>query len=136
MKGHRCEAGAIQCYVSTLAHGIFARCPSRPGVNEFLYALFKLFYINHIKENHKGEYKGTLWLLEKLKNGISTRIKINAELNKDYNSRWRFKDQVVNTQRAGLMARMTELGLIGKIKKGIKVKYLISKYGQEVLEDK
>lgn len=94
------------------------------------------FYINHIKENHKGEYRATIWLLEKLKNGVSTRDEINSELQKDYNSKWSFKDQVVNTQRAGLMARMSELGLIDKKKKGINVQYLISKYGQEVLKNK
>ncbi len=95
----------------------------------------KSFYINHIRENHKGEYRATLWLLRKLKNGFSTRAKINEELKRDYNYIWRFKDQVINTQRSGLTARMTELGLIDKIKKGVKVTYLISEYGQEVLKN-
>jgi len=94
----------------------------------------KNFYINHIRENHIGEYKGTIWMLEKLNNGFSTRKSLNEELGKDYNNRWNLKKEVVNTQRAGLTARMTELGLIDKIKKGITVKYLISEYGKEILK--
>jgi len=94
------------------------------------------FYINHIKEYNKGEYAATIWLLKKLDNGISKREEINSELQKDYNTKWVLKDEVVNTQRAGLMARMSELGLIDKIKKGIKVKYMISDYGKEVLNNR
>jgi len=95
----------------------------------------KEFYINHIKAKHIGEYKATIWLLNKLKAGIYSREKINDELKKDYNKKWGFKDQVVNTQRAGLMARMTELGLIDKKKKGVVVQYFISNYGQEILKN-
>ncbi|MFO7846792.1 MAG: hypothetical protein R6V27_09545 [Balneolaceae bacterium] len=96
----------------------------------------KDFYINHIRENHIGEYNATIWMLEKLKNGFSSRSSLNEELEKDYNNRWNLKKEVVNTQRAGLTARMTELGLIDKIKKGITVKYLLSEYGKEILKNK
>jgi len=40
---------------------------------------------------------------------------------------------VINTQRAGLMARMFELGLIEKEKDGVKVSYKISNRGMRFL---
>jgi Arc/MetJ-type ribon-helix-helix transcriptional regulator len=96
----------------------------------------KEFYINHIKDNYPGEYRATIWILGKLYSGITDRNALNNELEKDYNGTWNLNMKVINTQRSGLIARMTELGLIDKLKRGIKVKYLISDLGKEVLSNK
>ena len=47
---------------------------------------------------------------------------------------WSASDAVINTQRAGLMARMFELGLIEKKKMGVRVFYNISEKGKIFLE--
>ncbi len=97
------------------------------------------FYLNHITENVKGESGAIQWLLQKLMDGITNREKINDEVKKDFASIWKNSSgndaskDVINTQRAGLMARMFELGLIGKDKKGVNVKYKILKKGKDFL---
>lgn len=76
------------------------------------------FYLDHISKNVKGESSAIKWLLNKLANGLKEREEINQELKKELGQIWQASDAVINTQRAGLMARMFELGLIGKDKKG------------------
>jgi len=58
---------------------------------------------------------------------------LNSELNKEFAELWGASDAVVNTQRAGLMARMFELGLLEKEKNGIYVTYHISEFGKSFL---
>lgn len=84
------------------------------------------FYLNHIKENNKGEFLANQWLFNKVSNDINTRDAIIAHAKEDYNSKWDLDERVVNTQIAGLIARMTELGLLMKEKDGRKVVYLIN----------
>jgi len=91
------------------------------------------FYIKHIKENLPGEYKATIWLLEKINSGTNTRTSLNSVLSKDYNEMWDVNDKVINTQRAGLMARMTELGLIKANKQGNSVTYILNELGKELI---
>ena len=50
---------------------------------------------------------------------VFTRERINKELKKEFGQIWSASDAVINTQRSGLMARMFELDLIDKDKKGI-----------------
>jgi len=92
------------------------------------------FYLDHISKNVKGEYGAIKWLLNKLANGLREREEINKELKKEYGQIWKASDAVINTQRAGLMARMFELGLIEKEKNGVKVNYGISLKGKTFLE--
>ena len=92
------------------------------------------FYIDHISKNVKGESSATKWLLQKLENGLKEREEINQELKKEFGQIWGASDAVINTQRAGLMARMFELGLIEKEKDGVKVSYNISNQGRIFLE--
>ena len=77
------------------------------------------FYLDHISANVKGESSAIKWLLQKLTNGFKEREEINKELKKELGQIWGASDAVINTQRAGLMARMFELGLIDKDKKGV-----------------
>jgi len=92
------------------------------------------FYLNHISQNVKGEYYAIKWLLSILKNGINQREQINEKLKEDFSQYWDgVSDKVINTQRAGLMARMYELGLIEKQKQGIRVIYKITSEGKQFL---
>jgi hypothetical protein len=91
------------------------------------------FYLDHISKNVKGESSATKWLLNKLANGLKEREEINKELKKEFGQIWSASDAVINTQRAGLMARMFELGLIEKEKDGVKVTYKISNKGKSFL---
>jgi hypothetical protein len=92
------------------------------------------FYLNHIEKNVRGEYNAIKWLLNKLKSGITEREIINQVLKSEFGEIWNVSDAVINTQRAGLMARMSELGLIDKEKEGIHVKYSISEKSKYFLE--
>jgi len=94
----------------------------------------RFFYINHIKENVKGEYAAIRWMLEKIKTGNNTRELLNAEIEKSFAKSWgnSTTPAVINTQRAGITARMFELGLIEKEKVGIYVTYSASEIGQKL----
>ena len=93
------------------------------------------FYLEHIVRNVKGESNAMKWLLSKLANGIARREAINAELKKEFGQTWKLSDAVTNTQRAGLMSRMFELGLIEKKKRGIEVFFSVSDRGKIFLRN-
>jgi len=94
------------------------------------------FYLNHISRNVKGESSAIKWILHKLVSGVVERGKINKELIKEFGYIWGdASDAVINTQRAGLMARMFEMGLIEKKKLGINVTYKISSLGEIFLKE-
>lgn len=92
------------------------------------------FYLNHVYKNVKGEFYAIKWLLNKMVNGISDRTALNNEIEREFGGVWDSSDAVINTQRAGLMSRMSELGLIDKEKEGIQVRYSISEKGKDFLE--
>jgi hypothetical protein len=92
------------------------------------------FYLSHISQNVIGELKAIVWVLNKLSKGIFERTGLNNELKKDFNNIWNVSDKVINTQRAGLMARMFELKLYKKTRKGIRVHYYISEKGETYLK--
>lgn len=94
------------------------------------------FYLNHVKKIVKSEWNGIQWILSKIGKGINEREALNKELKKEYADIWKASDAVINTQRAGLMARMFELGLLGKEKDGIYVTYNLSEYGKSISEKK
>ena len=92
------------------------------------------FYLEHISESVPGEYNAIIWLLRKLDGGVVERRKLNLEIKKEFGHIWKdATDAVINTQRAGLMARMFELGLIEKTKEGIAVTYGVSGRGKKFL---
>lgn len=94
------------------------------------------FYLDYISKNVKGETSAIKWVLNKITNGINDRNSINKELSREIAPSWgETSEAVVNTQRAGLMARMFELGLIGKDKKGINVVYTITELGNKFLKN-
>lgn len=91
------------------------------------------FYLVHVKNYVKGEFAGIKWILTKIKQGINERESLNSELKKEFAELWGASDAVINTQRAGLMARMFELGLLEKEKRGIFVTYHNSDFGTSYL---
>lgn len=95
----------------------------------------KEYYLEHIYKNVKGEFTAIQWLLKNIENGINRREQINEHLKGEFNSKWEDSDLVINTQRAGLMARMFELELIDRDKEGIKVKYVTSSKGRGFLKE-
>jgi Arc/MetJ-type ribon-helix-helix transcriptional regulator len=91
------------------------------------------FYLDHVSKNVKGESGAIRWLLKKIENGAAERDKITQEIKREFNQFWEDSDDVINTQRSGLMARMFELGLIEKKKNGVAVAYSISESGKKCL---
>ncbi len=68
--------------------------------------------------------------------GVVKRGKTNKELKKEFGYIWgNVSDAVINTQRAGLIARMFEMGLIEKEKTGIKVSYGVADQGRIFLKN-
>ncbi|MEO7924719.1 MAG: hypothetical protein ABIR30_13640 [Chitinophagaceae bacterium] len=92
-----------------------------------------LYYLAHIKENVKGEYGAIQWMLEKISSGKNERVLLNTEIETTFGRIWGVTNAVINTQRAGITARMFELGLIKKEKDGIYVKYGVSEFGRKTL---
>ena len=91
------------------------------------------FYLTHVLKDVKGESNAIKWLLQKLDSGITDREELNKELKREFGQIWNASDAVIGTQRAGLMARMFELGLIEKSKNGVNVIYKISKSGKNFI---
>ena len=87
--------------------------------------------MQHVKDNVPGEYEAFTTILEIIKNGINKREEINDALSSSIDPSYGWGKDVINTQRAGVMSRLYELGLIGKVKKGIYVKYNITEKGNE-----
>lgn len=94
------------------------------------------FYLDHISENVRGEFAAIKWLLAKLAEGITFRDQINSALKEEFGIEWEASDAVINTQRAGLMARMVELGFIDRVRKGIRVYYYLSDSGKAFLNER
>lgn len=93
-----------------------------------------IFYIEHCKENVKGEYGAMKWMLQEINNGKTDRESLNEKIEESFGAIWKATDAVINTQRSGLTARMFELGLIKKEKDGIYVKYNVSDLGKQTFE--
>ena len=92
------------------------------------------FYLEHITKNVRGECFAFKWVLTRVRDGISNGDSLNKSLSEEMKSFWKgVTPAVVNTQRAGLMARMFELGLLNKKKQGVAVTYVVSKSGQKFL---
>jgi len=90
------------------------------------------FYLDHVRAKVKSEWSGIKWIASKIADGINEREALNTQLKKEYGKLWGASDAVINTQRAGLMARMFELGLLGKEKNGKYVTYNITDLGYSI----
>lgn len=91
----------------------------------------KEFYLKYVATEIPGEYRAIRWMLSAIKKGVNRREDINDALSKRYQE---WTEAIVNTQRAGLMARMFELDLLDREKSGVEVTYKISKRGGDILK--
>ncbi len=91
------------------------------------------FYITHMRNNMPGEYGGVRWILSVIKEGKS-RDEINAAMSEHFGNTWNNPSaEFITTQRAGMIARISELGLITKEKSGVKVRYFVSEKGLSLI---
>lgn len=89
----------------------------------------KNFYITHLRNCVPGEFAGIKWVLSEIKEGKS-RDEINSDMASRFGQEWNGPSaEFITTQRAGMIARINELGLISKEKTGVKVRYLITEKG-------
>ena len=88
-------------------------------------------YLSHIVQHVPGEHFAFKSILQLIDKGVKKRVRINRELKKIVDKSW--IDQVINTQRAGAMSRLFELGLISKEKNGVSVIYSITNSGKSFL---
>lgn len=89
------------------------------------------FYISYIRSYVLGEYEAIRWMVLAISKGINKREAINDALLKKY-PEW--GAIIVNTQRAGLMSRMFELGLLDREKTGVQVKYKVTSKGEALFK--
>jgi len=90
------------------------------------------FYLSYVKKYLKNEWEGIQWVLKKIGNSGTNRDTLNNNMKRTFQKKWNCTEAVLNTQRAGLMGRMTELGLIDKKKEGIYVTYLLSEFAKSI----
>lgn len=90
------------------------------------------FYLLHISKNVPGEAYVFKLILSLIEDGTNTREGINTAIQQYTPSGWSSK--VLNTQRAGAMSRLFELGLIEKLRDSIFVKYIVTDRGRDFLQ--
>lgn len=89
------------------------------------------YYISYVRNYVPGEYEAMKWMVLTISKGTNKREAINDALLKKYPE---LGAVIVNTQRAGLMSRMFELGLLGREKTGVHVKYKVTEKGKSLLK--
>lgn len=90
------------------------------------------FYLSHIVKKVPGEAMAFYLILDLINKGAKERNDLNQRMKEIVPNSW--SDALINTQRAGAMSRLYELGLIRKNKNGIFVEYEISNKGREFLQ--
>lgn len=85
------------------------------------------FYLKHVRARVPGEVYAFELILELIADGVNGREGLNESIKREVQIPW--TDAVVNTQRAGAMARMSDLGLIDKTRDGLKVLYQVTELG-------
>ncbi len=88
----------------------------------------KDFYINYIKENVIEELNPFKTILELISKGCTNVTSMNNEIQK-VKPKW--TETTIATQRAGALGRLFELGIVEKIKKGVKVDYKLTNYAHD-----
>lgn len=91
------------------------------------------FYLLHIMKKVKGEAKAFFLVLEMINKGINERKQLNCKIKEIISVEW--SENIINTQRTGLMSRLYELEMINKKRSGKFVEYIITERGKHYLED-
>ena len=92
------------------------------------------FYLGHIRARVPGEVYALELILGLIAEGVDGREKLNEQIKNRVALPW--TDAVVNTQRAGAMARLYELGLIEKRRDGLRVEYRVTDTGMRWLSSR
>ncbi|HUS70080.1 MAG TPA: hypothetical protein VM075_04795 [Anaerolineae bacterium] len=79
------------------------------------------FYLDHIRGRVPGEVYAFTLILSLLDDGVNGREELNQQIRHRVELPW--TDKMVNTQRAGAMARMYDLRLIDRDREGLTVSY-------------
>jgi hypothetical protein len=92
------------------------------------------FIIDHLIENIPDEAAHALWLLQGLKDGLRSREQINDHMRKFYAKYGHWTDKMVETMRAGLVSRLSELGFIEIIHSGKIASYVLTDRGSMAID--
>jgi len=89
------------------------------------------FYLDHIARRVPWEASAFRLILSIIGDGITGREQVNSAIKKRLKVEWSAAQ--VNTERAGTMARMFQLGLLDRERDGIKVEYKVTERGMRWL---
>jgi len=89
------------------------------------------FYIKHVFNNLEREGEVTSTILKAIAKGESNPSKLSTALG-SFSRGW--SAEMTNTIRAGVISRSHELGLVDRIRQGVRVSYTLTEYGQEILK--
>jgi hypothetical protein len=88
------------------------------------------FLLDHISANLPQEAELMRYILSEVAEGIATPEELNRGLDERLHD-WKHNEVV--TMRAGLVSRLSELGLLTRKKDGVKVTYFVTELGQKFL---
>jgi hypothetical protein len=89
-------------------------------------------YLDHVRRRVPWEASAFALILRIITEGINGRMDINNAVRDRLKVEWTAKE--VNTQRAGAMARMFDLGLLARERHGRRVQYVATQRGMTWLE--
>ncbi len=89
------------------------------------------FLLNHIASEVPEEAKLVSLVLGGIRKGVATPEQLN-DLVRSHNPDWN-ENQAIAI-RSGIVSRMSELGLLGRNKDGVKVTYILNELGENYLE--
>lgn len=89
------------------------------------------FYLDHVSRRVPWEASAFRLILNIIGGGITGREEVNREISKRLAVKWSVAQ--VNTERAGTMARMFQLGMLDRERHGIKVEYKVTERGKKWL---
>jgi hypothetical protein len=90
------------------------------------------FYIKNVLDNLKREEQLTVEILKAAKDGKSSPSDLNDAIS-HFSRGW--SQAMINTIRAGAVSRLHELGLLGRLRRGIRVFYSLTEFGKETLDN-
>lgn len=93
------------------------------------------FLINHIKENVPAEDFAYRAVLSAINDGANNPNTLDEELRR-YVSHDRvndFRNSFLSSQRSGAVSRMTDLGLVSRVRTGVRVSYVLTERGQNYM---
>lgn len=140
-------AGSLQddplCIALTEAGFEFARIPNPVLDEPSVGALRRLavdeiaFLLRHIRDNVPAEHFAQFAVLSAIAKGADTPSTLDSRLH-DYQSTSaiaQISDAYLSSQRAGVISRMADLGLVTRVRNGVHVSYSVTRSGEGVLAD-